>query len=406
MRYSGLMRLGKKGFCINFTLFDKLKITTKEAILLQQIEFVNKRSDFFVIPLTILSKITNMSRGHLYRCLNKLKKLDLIVVTDDGIAVTDYYREIKEQDFAQNHKQALSKSKKSQSVACEAKFDEFAYTKYQCDENVESEGGSAESKLENNSNNNKNIAKNIQAEQNDENAKETQGNTQKSKYFFMTKTSQNETNLSQNETDIYNKENNNISLCDISHKEYIYYPLQEEATNKKQGLIDSLAFLLANLKNKSTNKETLDLNGQTFKELVSEFQHKVQKQQKMSANELLSKFGSEVQKKALDFMLELNGKTLIFLNIEAKKAFFSDLEALVNNGRFFKAVEYSTKNKCLWLCEGNDSKGRKFLKDLYLDMQKELDKKDKKAHLERVKSMSKEQILSEVMNRYSEKIKD
>ncbi len=98
-----ITKLGKKAFCVNFTLLDKLKITTKEAILLQQIEFVNKKSDFLVLPLTILSTITNMSRGHLYRCLNKLKKIGLIVVTDEGIAITDYYKEIREQDFLENH---------------------------------------------------------------------------------------------------------------------------------------------------------------------------------------------------------------------------------------------------------------------------------------------------------------
>ena len=142
MRYSGLTKLGKKAFCVNFTLLDKLKITTKEAILLQQIEFVNKKSDFLVLPLTILSTITNMSRGHLYRCLNKLKKIGLIVVTDEGIAITDYYKEIREQDFLENHNKnkALQQkmAKKSQSVACEKEAlranDEFYYTQYRCND--------------------------------------------------------------------------------------------------------------------------------------------------------------------------------------------------------------------------------------------------------------------------------
>ncbi|MCI7410415.1 hypothetical protein [Helicobacter bilis] len=315
MRYTGLTKLGKKAFCVNFTLLDKLKITTKEAILLQQIEFVNKKSDFLVLPLTILSTITNMSRGHLYRCLNKLKKIGLIVVTDEGIAITDYYKEIREQDFLENHSKykALKQkmAKKSQNVACFqgyrvadleqevmsgfaqhdnkgsnhskiAVHDEFYYTQYRCDDietiqNANDVRCLAYAQHDNNWQYDKqgqqdkevlhsqniteksNKAKNAKSVACDENAKQDmQGflhennkttntqenkalNSQNSHSFFVTNLSQNVTNLSQNETPIYNKEYNNISLCDTSHKEYIY-SLPKEAANKKQGLRDSLAF--------------------------------------------------------------------------------------------------------------------------------------------------------------------
>lgn len=271
MRYSGLTKLGKKAFSLNFTLLDKLKITTKEAILLQQIEFVNNKSDFLVLPLIILSKITNMSRGHLYRCLNKLKKIGLIVVTDEGIAITDYYKEIREECFLENHnknkalKQKIAKNAKN--VACEKQAlmsnDEFYYTQYRCDnivvQDVDTydEYGNTIYNTSNGQDDNK--AKNAKNVACDENAKQdTQGflhennkatntqenialNSQNSHSFFVTNLSQNVTNLSQNETPIYNKEYSNISLCDKSHKEYIY-SLPKEATNKKQRLRDSLAF--------------------------------------------------------------------------------------------------------------------------------------------------------------------
>ena len=99
MRYTGLTKVGKKAFCINFSLLQTLKITTKEAILLQQIEFVNKKRDYLVLPMTILAAITKISRGHLYKCLKKLQSLELIAISDDGICVTEHYKNIKNADF-------------------------------------------------------------------------------------------------------------------------------------------------------------------------------------------------------------------------------------------------------------------------------------------------------------------
>ena len=540
MRYGGLMKLGKKAFCVNFTLLDKLKITTKEAILLQQIEFVNNKSDYLVLPFVILSKITNMSRGHLYRCLRKLKEIGLIVITDEGIAITDYYKEIKQQDFLENHNKnkaiKLKATKIAENVACEiASKDEKLASKGENHSNIAGRDENLTTKDKNSSNlagkdrNNSNIAskiaqnqKNTKAKNKDEknskikannsdvslnlqnnkanfaenvaceiaskdeklaskgenhsniagrdenlttkdennlnlakdksnsilvskdrnnsnivnrdennlnatnktntqnnkentlnkarqyskenNANNGSANAQNRDSFFVTKVSQNETNLSQNETLLlYNKEYNNISLCDNSHKEYIY-SLQKEAANKKQELRDSLALLLAKLKNNFENLETLDISGEIFKELVDEFQNKVQAQRKIKPNAFFSKLSDDTQKLVATFMHKLN-TSLIFLSVEAKRAFFNDLEILANNGRLHKAIKYSIDNKCLWLCEnGDDSKGREFLKDLYGTMQKELDKKIKKLQVEYLKSMSKEAVCREVMLQYGAKI--
>lgn len=536
MRYAGLTKLGKKAFCVNFTLLDKLKITTKEAILLQQIEFVNKKSDFLVLPLTILSTITNMSRAHLYRCLNKLKNTGLIVVTDEGIAITDYYKEIRQQDFLQNHSKnkALQQkmAKKSQNVACfegyrvanlqqEVMFDlakhhkekcqhhnkghndskipihdQFYYTQYRCDDiqtiqnandarclawpqHDKAEGHDKEGKHDNKGgyqnawqydkhgqqdkthiqydkidiqhnkerqyhiskaldsrhvlgsdqnadsiyaiqNNEKvlhsqnitqksNIRKNAKNVACDENNKATNTqenkalNSQNSGSFFVTNLSQNVTNLSQNETPIYNKEYNNISLCDTSHKEYIY-SLPKEAANKKQRLRDSLALLLDDLKKYSSNKDNFKIPSDIYNELAEEFQKRVIAQSKIKPNVFFSKLSESTQEKVRNFMLSLN-TSLLFLNIEAKKAFFADLEALANSDMLEKAIEYSSNNKLLWIClDNDDGKGKKYLRALYVDMQKELDKKIKTLRLEYVKSMSKEQILHEVISQYGRKI--
>ena len=480
MRYAGLTKLGKKAFCVNFTLLNKLKITTKEAILLQQIEFVNKKSDFLVLPFTILSKITNMSRGHLYRCLSKLKKIGLIVVTDEGIAVTDFYRDIKEQDFLENHSKnkALKqkRAKKSQNVACFqgyrvadleqevmsgfaqhdnkqpnyskiAVHDEFYYTQYRCDdiETIQNENdvrcfAYAQHDKEKWQHDNKgeynnawqydkqgqqdkevlhsqniteksNLAKNAKSVACEQAQTKTLQNTQENKAlnsqnshsFFVTNLSQNVTNLSQNETPIYNKEYNNISLCDKSHKEYIY-SLPKEAANKKQGLKDSLALLLADLKKQSCNLDSLKISTDIYNELAQEFQKKVFAQSKIKPNAFYSKLSDEVKKKINNFMLSLNA-SLLFLSVEAKKAFFADLETLANSDMLEKAIEYSSKNKLLWIClDSDDSKGKKYLRALYVDMQKELDKKIKMLRLEYVKSMSKEQILQEVVSQYGNKI--
>lgn len=417
MRYAGLTKLGKKAFCVNFTLLNKLKITTKEAILLQQIEFVNKKSDFLVLPFTILSKITNMSRGHLYRCLSKLKKIGLIVVTDEGIAITDFYRDIKEQDFLENHSKnkALKqkRAKKSQNVACEKEAfntnDEFYYTQYRCDD-IMAQDEYADNAIQNITEKS-NLAKNAKSVACEQAQTKTLQNTQENKAlnsqnshsFFVTNLSQNVTNLSQNETPIYNKEYNNISLCDTSHKEYIY-SLPKEAANKKQGLRDSLALLLADLKKESCNLDNLKISTDIYNELAKEFQKKVFAQSKIKPNAFYSKLSDEVKKKINNFMLSLN-TSLLFLSVEAKKAFFADLETLANSDMLEKAIEYSSKNKLLWIClDSDDSKGKKYLKALYVDMQKELDKKIKMLRLEYVKSMSKEQILHEVVSQYGNKI--
>ena len=127
MRYAGLIKIGKKAFCVNFSLLQTLKITTKEAILLQQIDFVNNKRDYLTVPMTILAKITSMSRGHLYRCLKKLKNLNLITISEEGIRVTDYYKSIKNADFLENHNKQHLISKHNehfsrtdvQNVACQ-----------------------------------------------------------------------------------------------------------------------------------------------------------------------------------------------------------------------------------------------------------------------------------------------
>ena len=441
MRYGGLMKLGKKAFCVNFTLLDKLKITTKEAILLQQIEYVNNKSDYLVLPLVVLSKITNMSRGHLYRCLSKLKKIGLIVVTDEGIAITDYYKEIKQQDFLENHNKnkALKLAKTAKNVACDREVQNVRLeainasndnellnndtltndniTTNTMDSNAHNDNshcGIACNDKENNnkkvlhSNNNKiNTITHSYAKDKIDKTLENKGNasTQKQEAFFVTKVSQNETNLSQNETLLlYNNKYNNISLCDKSHKEYIY-SLPKEAANKKQGLRDSLALLLARLKNNLENRETLSISDEMFKELVGEFQNRVQAQAKVKPNAFFTKLSADMQEQVRSFMYALNEASLIFLNTEAKKEFLQDVETLANNGRLLNAIKYSSENKCLWLCENNDdSKGRKFLETLYGYMQKELDKKIKKLQAEYVKNMPKEAILHELVSQYGVKI--
>lgn len=98
MRYQGLLKLGKNSYNTSFSLIEKLNITQKEAILLQQIEFNNKKSEYLSIPKTILAQITHMSRGHLYKSLSRLKKLNLIIENENGICVTESYLAIKKDD--------------------------------------------------------------------------------------------------------------------------------------------------------------------------------------------------------------------------------------------------------------------------------------------------------------------
>lgn len=251
MRYTGLTKVGKKAFCINFSLLQTLKITTKEAILLQQIEFVNKKRDYLVLPMTILAAITKISRGHLYKCLKKLQSLELIAISDDGICVTEHYKNIKNADFLQNHadivgnvqnvacgKNTLTKKKqnitktqntrlyqKSKNILDLSLDDTDIQSKQTIStKNVALQGNKEESQriamtnTQSNTKDQKNHIENLKT-----NTSNSEPKPQKSNTFFMTNMSQNATKVSQNITRVhYINKDYSTSLCDNSHKEYIY----------------------------------------------------------------------------------------------------------------------------------------------------------------------------------------
>ena len=201
--------------------------------------------------------------------------------------------------------------------------------------------------------------------------------------FFMTKTSQNETNLSQNQTHVHyvNKDYNNISLCDNSHKEYIY-SFDKENT-KRIKLKNSLSFLLDAL----TNKTFLPYLSEEILTMATQFfRHMVQQQAKIQfdsdTKEALT--GTEIEY-LRDFMQDINCKTLMFLSSEAKKAFIDDVKQLLHNKiDVMEAINYSKTHNKLWICHKDspkDTKGRDFLANLYQKLLKKLDK-DETMHIQ------------------------
>lgn len=380
MRYTGLTKIGKKAFCVNFSLLETLKITTKEAILLQQIDFVNNKRDYLVLPMTILAKITSMSRGHLYRCLHKLKSLNLIAISEEGICVTDYYKQIKNIDFLQNHNKQhlISRCNNNfsladvQNVACSDNKQNTRLT--QPKRQITLKYNTKECNDEN-----KNLQK-CGVKNDKKHDINTKHKIQKDPHFFMTNMSQNDTKVSQNETHVYNinKDYNSISLCDNSHKEYIY-SFDKENT-KRIKLKNSLSFLL----NELTNETVLPyLSREILATATHRFSNAVQEQAKIQFDCDTKRALTEAKLEYLrDFMQDINLKTLIFLSSQAKKSFIDDVKRLLDNKiDVIEAIKYSKTHNKLWICHKDspkDTKSREFLANLYQDLLKELEKDEAK----------------------------
>lgn len=392
MRYAGLTKIGKKAFCINFSLLQTLKITTKEAILLQQIDFVNNKRDYLVLPMTILAKITSMSRGHLYRCLHKLKSLNLIAISEEGICVTDYYKQIKNIDFLQNHNKQHLISKCNNNVSL-ADVQNVAYQNVSCSDNKQNTRltqPKSQIALKDNTkecnDENKNLQKcGVKNDKKHDIKYKTQKATQSDTWasssdFFMTNMSQNDTKVSQNETHVYNinKDYNSISLCDNSHKEYIY-SFDKENT-KRIKLKNSLSFLL----NELTNETVLPyLSREILATATHRFSNAVQEQAKIQFDCDTKRALTGAKLEYLrDFMQDINLKTLIFLSPQAKKSFIDDVKQLLDNKiDVIEAINYSKTHNKLWICHKDspkDTKGREFLANLYQDLLKELEKDEAK----------------------------
>ena len=110
----------KSNFVIDFELIKNLAISKAEAIVLDQIDYLNKHKNYPVLSCTItsLANVLQYSRTHLHRILKMLLDKELIYKENKKYYVSDEYRNIKEQCFinAHSNNKRLNKILKTASV--------------------------------------------------------------------------------------------------------------------------------------------------------------------------------------------------------------------------------------------------------------------------------------------------
>lgn len=378
MRYKGLLKLGKDSYSVSFGFLEKLNLTQKEAILLQQIDYNNKTSAFLDIPKTILAEITHMSRGHLYRALKKLRSLGLIIESELGLCISDSYKELK----TQNDKEIFTKKNKKIAKNVAWSLDK---KRLESKQNIESNtqdiqptpltplrkgGGNNPINAQNtqdsikvdsiNSNNltpthhpiNEIESKNLSP-------KNSPVNSQKSESFFMTKESQNVTKVSQNETLSihYNKNKNIISLP--KGKEDIYFSPLGKDENKSLILRGKIKDLLDKLNN-TIESTFCYMPNDSY--LFSKIDSMIKEQEKIKLDSItldkLDKLGVRESYLAFTNDLRLTG---LFLNAEAKQAFINETKRLISTNKIAAALKASKEQKKLWIAENSDYVGRRLL---------------------------------------------
>ena len=403
MRYTGLLKLGKDSYQTTFSLLKELKITQKEAILLQQIEFNNKKSDFLDIPKTILAEITHMSRTHLYRSLQKLKNMGLLHISKEGMCVSEAYLSIKNENDKATYNKKLRKIAKNVRLL---------------DANLESKNEDLDSiKLEQKSSirNNEEMLRltpqhdggKISSQHDGEQIKNIDSNPQNVPSFFNTKESQNVTKVSQNVTHsiLYNnKETFSLSLQD---KEKIYFNPQKEGLKKLLNLQEQIQSFLNDLSNTNLESNHFFFSKDTQAEIAKQFQGLTSQAEKAKiSNELMAKLDQKgVKSEFLEFAKSL-GQSAIFLNIKAKKAFINEALKLLESNKLQNALDFSKNNQKLWITTDSDYIGRKYLKEIYQIMLKELNNEIQTQEIKARQSLNKEDLIYEMDLKHGQKIRE
>lgn len=420
MRYTGLLKLGKDSYQVSFSFLEKLKLSTKEAILLQQIDYNNKTSAFLDIPKTILAEITHMSRGHLYRALRKLRSLGLIIESENGLCISDSYKEMK----LQNDKETFCKKNKkiARNVA-------WSLDKKRLESNAQNTQDSISmdcfANTRNNENNQKNITNSNDLTPNHHpiNEKNSSANSQKSESFFMTKESQNVTKVYQNETlSIHYKENKNI-ISLPKGKENIYFSPLKKDENKSLILRGKIKDLLDKLNN-TIESTFCYMPNDSY--LFSKIDSMIKEQEKIKLDSLtLDKLDTlGVKESYLAFTNELR-LTGLFLNAEAKAAFIAETKRLISTNKIAAALKASKESKKLWIAENSDFVGRRLLAKTWKRIIEILDadvaranaqnaknSQDSKQNIEsktessNQKPQSSEEIITQMLEKHGQKIQE
>lgn len=385
MRYKGLLKLGKDSYMVSFSFLEKLNLTQKEAILLQQIDYNNKTSAFLDIPKTILAEITRMSRGHLYRALKKLRNLGLIIESELGICTSDSYKELKKQDEIQTFK------KKNKKIAKNVAF--------------EMDKKRAQNSIKDSINAIDSIKDSIKTDSinTTESSKKDSINSQNSQTFFMTKESQNVTKVSHFETDsIHYKQENNISLS-LQDKENIYFSPLKKDENKSLILRGKIKDLLDKLNSTiASNDCYMPNDSYLFQKIDSMI--KEQEKVKLDENTLskLEKLGIKESYLAFTKQLRYTG---LFLNAKAKQSFIDETKRLISTNKITQALKISKEEKKLWITTNSDYIGRRLLAQTWKQIIEILEAEISQ-NTESKKPNNSEEIIASMLEKHGEKIQE
>lgn len=454
MRYQGLLKLGKNSYNTSFSLIEKLNITQKEAILLQQIEFNNKKSEYLSIPKTILAQITHMSRGHLYKSLSRLKKLNLIIENENGICVTESYLAIKKDDDKVAFSAKIKKIAKNvagilegkaldstasdsvDSMSIQSKDASLRFNMTDGDKSVACGDCVGSVACENKgkdtlrfalSNDKRGACDNIDLDSMSIQSKDVSPLAslkvwhdsrsvvdeisvvmpQNSRSFFMTKVSQNATKVSQKMTPYIHYKNKETFSLSLQDKENIYFSRQKDEKSKSLILRDKIKLLLKDLNNLSIPISKLHLPKELCGFITERFSAmlKASESVKMPQELKTALESKNLSKEYLAFANNLN-LTGLFFHKNAKKAFIEATLKLIESEKITRALEYSKNNEKLWITKSSDSIGRKYLKEVWGEMLKSLNTEIKNEELKFLKSLDKESLFYALIDKHGEKIQE
>lgn len=112
-----ISNLTKKSVFLDYSILKNLKLTLKEFTLLEQLAYNTNKTEYFCFPKTVISRLCDISRAHLYRCLKSLKDKGLISECENGIKVLETYKKSKTKAFKNSHNIADSNSVVSKNQA-------------------------------------------------------------------------------------------------------------------------------------------------------------------------------------------------------------------------------------------------------------------------------------------------
>lgn len=98
------MKIKKNVLNIDLNLRDDLKLTLKSCELLNQIEYICNKYEYCTIDYKGLVKIVNISIARFYQLIKILVSKNLLVKDENGIKITNHYRQLRRFYYLKSHR--------------------------------------------------------------------------------------------------------------------------------------------------------------------------------------------------------------------------------------------------------------------------------------------------------------